>query len=413
MSAALLTPLSLMLLCNTLQHLLAVLVLGLFAADSVLRPAILPLVLILTLCALPLNNVISHHVVRGLVNFNTVGVFFQYLDCACISRWSYSAGGPTSGAGGQRNLRPEPKHDTSNITKVRGNVLARFKFGISLITTWRGAGTPWEVKYTPRFEQVPSNARFLVQTALHLAFELLILDALSLPKGGTQGANAVTFSWDRVRLLSRLREVSGDEIICRLKTVLGFWVGTYYAIRAMHRILAIVGVVTGLKDPNRWPPMFGPLSQTYTMRRFWGIFWHQTLRQKSGSPANYITYSILGLRKGGVITRYTHLFLTFAVSAVIHLLAEEYPGGIDWNRSGTTRFFMTQAFGILLEDLVQSAFGPREPRYWAKVVGWVWVALFTLWSSPSHFYPRLQVIDSSRGGIPPVSVMRPLMGQHA
>ncbi|EFQ35402.1 tat pathway signal sequence [Colletotrichum graminicola] len=402
--------LSIMLLCHTLQHLLVILVLGYTRADSILRPALLPLLLILTLYTLPLNEAIQHPVVHGLVNFNTVGVLFQYLDCACISRWSYSAGGPTSGAGGHRRLRPEPEHDnTANTTKGRGQVWSRLGFGTSLVTTWRGAGTAWEVQYTPRFERVPSRRRFLVETVLCLALELLILDALSLPKGGTPEGNAVVFSWDRVRLLSRLWDVSSDELIVRLRAVLGFWVGTYFAIRAMHRVLAIVGVVTGLKDVHRWPPLFGPLGQTYTLRSFWGIFWHQTLRQKSGSPAHYMTYSILGFRKGGIFARYLHLFLTFIVSAVIHLLAEEYPWGIDWDRSGTMRFFMAQAFGILLEDLVQSTLGTREPRWWTKAMGWIWVSLFVFWSSPMHFYPRLQVMDMSGGGVPPVSVLRPVM----
>ncbi|RHZ57414.1 wax synthase family protein [Aspergillus thermomutatus] len=409
----------LMLACNTLQHALATWVFGFTAADSIARPALLPLLFLLTLRTLPLNDAIPHPVVHGLVNFNTVGVFFQYLDCACISRWSYSAGGPTSGRGGQRNLRSEPKQDnTRRTTASWGDVLARLRFGTSLVTTWRAAGTSWEVRGTPWFEQVPSRGRFLIETVLYLAFDLLILDALSLLKGGGVEENALNFAWDRVRLLSRLQQISGDEIILRLKALLGFWLGTYYSIRAMHRILAIVGVMTGTKDVHRWPAIFGPLSQTYTLRRFWGIFWHQTLRQKSGSPAYYITYSVLGLSKRTTIARYLHLLLTFITSAVIHLLAEEYPWGIDWDRSGTMRFFVTQAFGILLEDLVQTAFalgGSHEPRsrWWSKAVGWVWVALFTFWSSPSHFYPRLQVLDSSNGGVPPISVLRPLIDRLA
>ncbi|KAE8365522.1 membrane bound O-acyl transferase family-domain-containing protein [Aspergillus caelatus] len=406
----------LMLSCNTLQHAVAIWVLGFTAVDSIARPALLPLLFLLTLYTLPLNDAIPHPVVHGLVNFNTVGVFFQYLDCACISRWSYLAGGPTSARGGQRNLRSEPKQgSTGRATASFGDVLARLRFGTSLVTSWRAAGTPWEVRGTPRFEQVPSRGRFLIETVLYLTSEILILDALSLPKGGRLEENALNFAWDRVRLLSRLQQISGEEISLRLKALLGFWLGTYYSIRVMHHILAIVGVITGIKDVHRWPAIFGPLSQTYTLRRFWGIFWHQTLRQKSGSPAYYITYSVLGLSKRTAIARYFHLLLTFIMSAVIHLLAEEYPWGIDWDRSGTTRFFVTQAFGILLEDLVQTAFASHEPRsrWWSKAVGWVWVALFTFWSSPSHFYPRLQVLDSSNGGVPPISVLRPLIDRLA
>lgn len=262
--------LPLALFCHSVQHLLVILVVAFTSANSIFRPALLPFVVLITLYVLPLNDVITHPVIHGLVNFNTVGVLFQYLDTACISRWSYSAGGPTSGAGGHRNLRSEPKHVTTKTRRGWEDVLAKLRFGISLAATWRGAGTAWEVKYTPQFERLPSRPRFVIDTILKLACELLILDALSLPKGGTPAENAVTFSWGKIRLLSRLGEVSSDEIILRLQTCFGFWVGTYYAIRAMHHTLAIVGVVTGLKDVHRWPPVFGPITQTYTIRRFWG-----------------------------------------------------------------------------------------------------------------------------------------------
>lgn len=255
--------------CNTLQHLFAIFVFGFTTADSFTRSALLPVILVLTLYTLPLNSAISHPVVHGLVNFNTVGVFFQYLDCACISRWSYSAGGPTSGAGGHRNLRSEPTH-TDKFERSWANVLGRLKFGTSLVTTWRAAGTAWEVKDTPRFKRIPSRARFLVTTAIYLTFDLLVLDTLSLPKGDGLDVNALNFAWNRVQLLSRLGEVSCAEIVRRLQALLSFWVGTYYSIQAMHRILAIFGVAMGIREVYRWPPIFGPISQTYTLRRFWG-----------------------------------------------------------------------------------------------------------------------------------------------
>lgn len=101
------------------------------------------------------------------------------------------------------------------------------------------------------------------------------------------------------------------------------------------------------------------------------------------------------------------------MSAIIHLLAEEYPWGINWDRSGTMRFFITQTFGIFLEDISQAVLGPHESQWWTKAVGWIWVSLFVFWSSPSHFYPRLQVLDSSNGGVPPVSVLRPMLNRLA
>jgi hypothetical protein len=96
------------------------------------------------------------------------------------------------------------------------------------------------------------------------------------------------------------------------------------------------------------------------------------------------------------------------MSAIIHVMAEEYPWGIEWSRSGTLAFFTTNAFGILIEDLVQSSFTVKR-SWWTTAVGWVWVGLFIFWSSPAHFYPRMQVLDSSQGGVPPVSILKPLL----
>lgn len=255
--------------CNALQHAIFVVTLGFTSADSILRPALLPLLLALTLYVLPFNDTISNPVAHGLFNFNAVGLFFQYLDCACISRWSFSAGGPTSKAGGYRNVRIEPREDVKRAS-TSYDVLHRLRFGTSLATTWRAAGTPWQVKGTPRFKRVPNRVRFVIGTVLWLAFDLLTLDAMSLPRGDGKEANVVNFAWDRVRLLSRIHEVSAEEMTRRTEAVLWFWFRTYFTLQALHRTLAIVGVVTGVKDVHRWPPTFGPLGQTYTLRRFWG-----------------------------------------------------------------------------------------------------------------------------------------------
>jgi hypothetical protein len=258
--------LPLMLFGHAVQHATAIWVLAFTPANSVIRPALLPLVLFVTLWILPLNDAITHPVVHGLVNFNTVGVLFQYIDCACISRWSFAAGGPNSRAGGHRKVNLE---DVGRST-ASGNTWSRIRFGIALVTTWRAAGTPWEVKGTPQFNSLPGRTHFVMKTLLGLAFDLLILDAMSQVKGGGVEENTVKYAWDKVQLLSRLRTVSQQEIATRLQALLGFWLGTFLSIRAMHRVLAVVGVVTGLKDVRHWPPIFGSFGQTYTLRRFWG-----------------------------------------------------------------------------------------------------------------------------------------------
>ena len=139
-------------------------------------------------------------------------------------------------------------------------------------------------------------------------------------------------------------------------------------------------------------------------------FWHQSIRQKISSPAYYTTYSLLGLRKGGICARYACIFLTFGISGLLHII-EEYGGGVPLNQSGSMRFYCAQALGILLEDTVQAIFlswaGHQHWR-WTRAIGYVWVVLWIGWQSPAWFYPKLQNnTGSERDQILPFSVLGP------
>lgn len=147
-------------------------------------------------------------------------------------------------------------------------------------------------------------------------------------------------------------------------------------------------------------------------------FWHKAIRQKIGSPAYYTTYSLLGLKKGGLAGRYMHILLVFTTSALYHLVVLEYVNGIRWHHTGTMNFFCTQALGILLEDSVQAGFrfltGHKHSR-WTAAVGYVWVVLWLYWTSPARDYPRLQVSNGkkeirSRVLVPLLRVLRSRLG---
>ena len=38
----------------------------------------------------------------------------------------------------------------------------------------------------------------------------------------------------------------------------------------IHSLLAVVHIGFRLQDPSLWPPIFGELSEAYSIRRFWG-----------------------------------------------------------------------------------------------------------------------------------------------
>ena len=129
------------------------------------------------------------------------------------------------------------------------------------------------------------------------------------------------------------------------------------------------------------------------------VFWHQHTRQKFNSPATFITNTVLGLKSGTVLARYTNMLLTFMISGLVHRITD-VAAGIPWRSSGAYTFFCTQALGIILEDSVQASYryicgtkrtsGP--PQRWIRMVGYVWVLAFLVWSTPAWFYPLLRTI---------------------
>ncbi|KAM7189680.1 hypothetical protein V8F33_009928 [Rhypophila sp. PSN 637] len=62
-----------------------------------------------------------------------------------------------------------------------------------------------------------------------------------------------------------------------LRTYMSFawiWV-TYFKLSVAHDILSILFVwILQWDQPSEWPPLFGSVADAYSLRRFWGVFWH-------------------------------------------------------------------------------------------------------------------------------------------
>lgn len=84
--------------------------------------------------------------------------------------------------------------------------------------------------------------------------------------------------------------------------------------------------------------------------------------------------------------------MTFIISGALHSLAECYGGGLQAKASGTMRYFVTQAIGIFIEDMAQDlwrlAFGYSKGTVWSRVIGYIWVLSFQVWSTPAWLYPQ-------------------------
>ena len=46
---------------------------------------------------------------------------------------------------------------------------------------------------------------------------------------------------------------------------------TYLRVNGLYCLAGILAVGSGLSSPELWPPVFGPLKDSYTVRKFWGL----------------------------------------------------------------------------------------------------------------------------------------------
>ncbi|KAF4958081.1 hypothetical protein FSARC_11117 [Fusarium sarcochroum] len=194
--------------------------------------------------------------------------------------------------------------------------------------------------------------------------------------------------------LFRLSNLSLEDVAFRFFSTLGYWLVTFVCNRLNHACAAVVSLTIGLSQPEDWPHLNGPMSACYTVRGFWGKFWHQLFRKEFTSWGDLLPDKIFRLRRGTLLSRYTRLFLTFLVSGLMHhSLGHLYSFAAD-DTFASERFYTLQAVGIAFEDAVQALTADIPlPMSVRRVVGYIWVLVFLSWSTPTCSYPSMRVGD--------------------
>ncbi|KAH7870920.1 membrane bound O-acyl transferase family-domain-containing protein [Lentinula edodes] len=161
------------------------------------------------------------------------------------------------------------------------------------------------------------------------------------------------------------------------------WMTTPYAGMSMqYLIFAVFSVGLGFSSPEDWPDTFGTWKHAYTVRNFWGKFWHQMIRRYVTSIGKFVCRQ-LGFQPGTWLSSYTQLYIAFFVSAILHCFGDVMVG---WEYLGASfPFFISQAFGITLEDIVIDVvrrLGLRVTPVFAKFIGYMWVVFWMSFSLP-------------------------------
>ncbi|GFF55326.1 hypothetical protein IFM46972_10238 [Aspergillus udagawae] len=180
---------------------------------------------------------------------------------------------------------------------------------------------------------------------------------------------------------------------------------------------AILWVVLGISQPADWPPFFGCLSQVTTVRAFWGKYWHQMIRRTVNVYTGFFC-DLLHLRPGTIRT-YIRLWLSFAISGVMHWAAIYIipaPMNLSFSERsvGFVKFFLLQAAAITLEDFVQFLYQriapgmAATPRRWHRWLGHAWAVFWFGFSLP-FFLDIMLKMKNLEEPLLPGTVMRPLV----
>jgi len=304
----------------------------------------------------------------------------------------------------KENGSKEKGKDNVGTEPIEGTVWKRLKWSTALCWNFRRIGTQYQISNISPFSTkdpsyVPTRSAFL----LRAAFLLVLSDSLlKFSRWGADPSDRMLYLITEpfVRFFPRLFAVSFVETLFRIKQVALYWVICGAGQACCYHLFAFICVALHIQDPSQWPPYFGSLSETWSIRQFWGASWHQTMRQFLTANGDYFVDSILRFPRG-LVSRYTRLTLSFAISGVIHL-AMLYEHGLTKDEAGSIDFFVIQALGIMLEDLVQAAalkFFPRMDRRTKRWIGYIWIMVFLLETTPIWYYSRVLHAKTKKGSI--------------
>lgn len=416
-----------------IQKSFIILLLAFSDSGSSVRAALFPVIL---LCNYSLLHTYTQYITRsawvGFIAGDVLTGPLDYLEKLLISQWSFEQNGPRKrirvrtqeisgevrysikgkGAGTRMAISPLSKTDNSR-THVLSSTWKRLRFGTWVAISNRYIASPYQARNTPHYSStnpnyVPSKGAYLLRRGTVFLTCCLLTDLLLL--GNQPTLNPVVYADKHVSFLPRLlnRQLPIKEVFTRISTTIGFWVGAYIMIQGYYSATGFLAVALGFSSPKTLRPIFGSPKDAYTIRRFWGLFWHQLTRKKFTIIASYLTYPLLrplhlSTQYHDILSRYIRLVFTFLISGLLHQIIE-VAQGLLWEESGAVEFFLLMAVGIIVEDVfiwewkrVVKRKGNIEvenmqggANWWHKAIGYIWVILFFSWATPVWAYPLLR-----------------------
>lgn len=209
---------------------------------------------------------------------SSVGFLLQYIELSLSSRWSFENRGPLIPPKRDKteSVSMKKDHSKKSISNcwnlAKGSWFECFYFGLRSTFTFRNLNTTWEVKNTPLYRSsdpsyVPSRKKFVIWQILLFNLSYLFLDAIQ--QSPPPPNNAELFSLNAVPFITRLSDITADQLVTRTLSTLIYWVSMYSVIQGVTSFAACVAVSSHIDRVENWRPLFGSPLEAYTIRRFW------------------------------------------------------------------------------------------------------------------------------------------------
>jgi len=373
---------------------------GLTPAYSLARPAAFPLISACVYSILSGARTQMRSRWASLLGGASFMFLLQYLDLGLVRQWNRRDDAPAPPKGATKVEKNE-REGVSVSPATRRSAWAEFRWAWSSMLALRHVNTKYEARNTPPFKDsdaswVPSKPAFLARESAMALLCYLLLDFMAQRPPSPNAPRL--FDEALIPVFRRLGEVTLPQLRLRALSIAGFAATFWALIRGYAAFAGTLTVALGVNEPRDWRPPFGSLAQAYSVQNLWGKVWHQNLRSLLTGPAEKITYDVLQLPRGSLSARFCSVFISFALSGVMHSCAG-IAAGMSPKQLNVLHFFITQALGVVVEDLVRLAFskaksqeGKKEkigpPSLANRVIGYLWVAAFMTWSGPVWLYPQ-------------------------
>ncbi|KAF2489059.1 hypothetical protein BU16DRAFT_544479 [Lophium mytilinum] len=258
------------------------------------------------------------------------------------------------------------------------SVLRKLRFAFRLmIPAHRGIGWNWQVKGVPSDPNAKLSKMMYVRAHLqHVIFTYLRSVAMLVIMGFCSA-------------VQKEYRPGQDWVSSALDAMIG-WSGAIWVwdrLNCFYSAAAALSVAIGVCERWEWPPLTGQIRDAWSVRQMWSDVYHQVLRRMLQQPAiRFIR--LLRLRKGSLASRYSQLYVSFAISCLFH---EFQIFNVTRKDSGELAFFMSQPLAITAEDLVQWAWkkwrgqSPHNGHVRLhKSIGYIWVFLWFSYCLPMY-----------------------------